>query len=515
MSVSVLQMVASQIGKAMTPRQRRFSGVFGGSNPQTGGRRGGNSLSSFWPGLSLSVRFAFAAAVVLCNGMAIFGGWVVAQIERGLAHNAATSESVYVQSLFTPVTPQLTAPDRNVAAVADAVTRHLHATPLWSQLSSLAVWLPDGFIIYSTQGGQAGHRYAMPPDVRGAFTGELRASILDRRLHLLYPGHASEGTLRTVYTPLRDSDGASVSAVIEIVSNADALTAELDAIRRRTWIVVGLTTLLMIGILFSIVQNGSQKIEEQRGEIERRLEEEIRLGQMNKALREQLQDANRRGIELGEEQLRRISSDLENGPVQHLALALLRMYELKPASAPDKSGVQHSLADVVDVVEQATAGALREIREISSGLFLPELGRLSAYEAIDRAILAHDHTTGNTVATDLADFPEHLPLPITICMFRVVQEALANAWNHAAGWGLSVSGGREGDYVVITVSDEGAGFIPEEVDPSKLGLRWLRQRVESIGGTFTIRSSPGRGTKVSARFPLLPTPASPEEASPA
>ena len=207
--------------------------------------------------------------------------------------------------------------------------------------------------------------------------------------------------------------------------------------------------------------------------------------------------------------MRRISSDLEDGPAQLLALALLRMYELKPPTVQDDRDLSPSSSDVVDVIAGATTSALKEIREISSGLLLPELRRLSSYEAVDAAIRAHEQATGTIVETNISSFPQHLPLPVTICIFRLVQEGLTNAYCHAGARGQKVTGFNDGESVAITVSDNGPGFSSEEMlntGSSHLGLRGLRQRVESIGGTFTVQSIEGKGTQISARFPYS-TPA--------
>ncbi len=500
----MFQTVACNLGVGLSPQHHGLNSAVSAGHQSTDSQTGSDKLATVLPGLSLSARFAFAAAVVLCNGMALLGGWVATQIEKGLSQNAAISESVYVQSLLAPIVPLLASQEKDARQIADAVDRILQPTPLWNRLKSVAIWLPDGSVVYSTDKGFMGRHYTLPSEIRDAFKDEVRTTLLDRRSRLLYPDKSHGGTLRIVYTPLHEKDNGKVIAVMEITSDADALEAQLDSIRKRTWIVVGIATLLMIGLLFGIVHSGSKKIEEQRSEIERRLDEEIRLGQLNKDLRERLQEANQRGIELGEEQLRRISSDLENGPVQLLALALLRMYELKPATDPNETASPHSVTEVVDVITRATTGAMRELREIASGLLLPELQRLSSGEALERAIRVHEQTTDTFVERNISSFPDDLPLPVTICIFRVVQEGLMNAYCHAGARGQSVTATREADgAVAVAVSDDGPGFSAEEVlkPGSGLGLLWLKQRVESIGGTLTIRSAEEAGTRLMARFP--------------
>lgn len=70
-----------------------------------------------------------------------------------------------------------------------------------------------------------------------------------------------------------------------------------------------------------------------------------------------------------------------------------------------------------------------------------------------------------------------------------MQECLNHAYRHAGGIGQAVTQRMEGDLLVIEVADSGAGFDPTKVRPARLGLAGLRERVESLGGTFEITSS--------------------------
>ena len=104
--------------------------------------------------------------------------------------------------------------------------------------------------------------------------------------------------VRTIYAPLRERGTGAVIAVVEIADNAEPSKAQLDAIRKRTWLVVGISTVLMIAMLFGIVYSGSRTIDRQRAELQRRYEEQTRLAEINKDLSERLQESNRHGIEL-------------------------------------------------------------------------------------------------------------------------------------------------------------------------------------------------------------------------
>ncbi|MNL40826.1 Sensor histidine kinase LiaS [compost metagenome] len=85
--------------------------------------------------------------------------------------------------------------------------------------------------------------------------------------------------------------------------------------------------------------------------------------------------------------------------------------------------------------------------------------------------------------------PVDTSLSAKICIYRFVQEALNNAYRHAGGVGQRVSQWVTGDYVTIEVGDNGPGFDPDRVKPTGLGLEGLRERIESLGGTFEVEAA--------------------------
>src|SRR5207247_859735 len=90
------------------------------------------------------------------------------------------------------------------------------------------------------------------------------------------------------------------------------------------------------------------------------------------------------------------------------------------------------------------------------------------------------------------------PEPVEITAFFVISEAVVNAVKHAGADEVAVSGRESAGRLVVEVSDEGCGGA----DPRRgTGLRGLRERVAALGGTFTVRSVPGHGTRVRAELP--------------
>jgi len=116
----------------------------------------------------------------------------------------------------------------------------------------------------------------------------------------------------------------------------------------------------------------------------------------------------------------------------------------------------------------------------------------------------HQRRTGTSVTTSLGSLPEQAPLPVKITVYRIIQEALSNAFRHAGGLGQGLQVAAADERILIEVSDRGPGFHSETAvdDVEHLGLIGMRERVESLGGGFKIESDPGQGTQVVAWLPL-------------
>jgi signal transduction histidine kinase len=102
--------------------------------------------------------------------------------------------------------------------------------------------------------------------------------------------------------------------------------------------------------------------------------------------------------------------------------------------------------------------------------------------------------------------PSTLPPDLTLCLFRIVQEALQNALKYSRAHRVSVhlSGGPDG--LALTIVDDGVGFDVNAAWGKGLGLISMSERLEAIGGTLEIRSKPGTGTRLEVRAPLRVEP---------
>ena len=99
----------------------------------------------------------------------------------------------------------------------------------------------------------------------------------------------------------------------------------------------------------------------------------------------------------------------------------------------------------------------------------------------------------------------NVPEAISLCLFRVLQEALQNAVKHSGVRHFRVSLVGSTNQIALTVCDEGRGFRPEEVGPrGGLGLTSMKERLNLVGGKFEIDAKPSRGTIIRAFVPWKP-----------
>jgi signal transduction histidine kinase len=104
------------------------------------------------------------------------------------------------------------------------------------------------------------------------------------------------------------------------------------------------------------------------------------------------------------------------------------------------------------------------------------------------------------------NIPTHLPKDVSLCLFRVAQEALHNAVKYSETTQFTVVLRRISNEVQLEVSDRGIGFDIEEAKRNRgLGLVSMQERIHLVHGRFLVESSPGNGTRIIAAVPMAET----------
>lgn len=470
----------------------------------------GSRIEERWGRLSLFQQFLLGTfLVVVASGLAI-GWWVVRQIEDGVVHRTAGATALYVESFLSPQfqslgeNPQLTA---SQLATLDGL---LKDTSLGQEIVALKIWGPGGKVLYSTTPSNIGQLFPAREKGRRAWRGEIVAGISDLQEEENVGERAANEELLEYYIPVRQEGTGRIVAVAEFYQEVDQLRAEATAAGLRSWLVVALSSMAAYLLLVGIVRRGSLTIARQQAELSSKVEQLTALLAQNDELHERVRRAATRTTTLNEQFLRRVSAEIHDGPAQDLGLALLRLDSARTQLAecsptcPLHQGGEHE--EELETVQFSMNRALQELRSIASGLRLPELERLTMGEVITRAVAAHERRTASKVEAQLEGELGEAALPAKITAYRVVQEALSNAYRHGGGAGQQVRASEDRRQVRVEVSDSGPGFVwtGAPADTGHLGLVGMRERVESQGGVFIVDTLPGRGTRLTASIPLYP-----------
>jgi two-component system NarL family sensor kinase len=210
----------------------------------------------------------------------------------------------------------------------------------------------------------------------------------------------------------------------------------------------------------------------------------------------------RRAIDASDLERRRIAADLHDGTVQRLAGVSLSLAASANALPAGEDGTEARTALSRGAAE--TRETIRELRTLLVDIYPPTLQRSGLSAAVDD-LIAPLRAAGIAVSVSL---PGDLDLPgdTEALLYRVAQEALRNARTHGEATAVDVTVEAPGRAAVLCVVDNGRGFSPEEIDPSRdsehFGLRLMRDLADHAGGTLTVLSSPGHGTLVRLEVPL-------------
>ncbi len=168
---------------------------------------------------------------------------------------------------------------------------------------------------------------------------------------------------------------------------------------------------------------------------------------------------------------------------------------------PDSDGIKNELTRLYKLA----AGLATRIRRVSNELHpavLEHAGLTAALEA-HCAELRANGTPEVDVDLDLAVPLDDVSSDVALCVYRVVQELVANALRHGSCRRIKIAGRVEDESTLLMISDDGVGFeLAAARRSSGLGLRSAQERLRVLGGTIEIESRPGAGTTVTVRLPL-------------
>lgn len=439
-------------------------------------------LPAWTKDLTLATRFALAGGVVLVLSAALIGQFSARRIEAAVVRSTADATALFMDSVIAPLGQELSEENDLSPGARRAVSELLSGTPLGQRVISYKLRNRDGVLVAASDASLIGRDFGLSGAVARALRGEVIATFEDLHDEEDSAEAALGLPLLEIYSPIRAAWSGEVIGVAEFYEVATGLANDIAEARRNVWTAVVLVLGCIGGALYLIVLQGSRTIVRQQGELARQLADLRAMSDHNTQLRLRIQQAAARATAMNETALRGIGADLHDGPAQYMGYAALRLDSLR-ALAPGEAAQRE-----IDAVMTSVQDAIREIRQISRGLALPDIENRSPCEILRSVAEAHMARTGVAVAIDCS-LPADLPLDPArrICLYRFAQEGLTNAWRHGQGSDTSLSAALAEGVISVAVRDRGPGVSSERSEDG-MGLAGLRDRVESLGGTVVLRN---------------------------
>ena len=215
---------------------------------------------------------------------------------------------------------------------------------------------------------------------------------------------------------------------------------------------------------------------------------------------ERAEEERRRRERAVREERARIAREIHEGVAQNLYFLGLQMDLCRKLAPKEPERVREELEGLQALLQES----LQDLRRLIWALRPLELEELGPIEAIRRLTSDLKAHTGLEVEVEVRGEERRFSPDVEGALYRIAQEALHNVAKHAQARRARVTFDVQPDRVAVEVEDDGRGFDVEGAlkSPQGLGLQHLRERVEELGGSFSLESTPGAGTRLQAVLPL-------------
>jgi signal transduction histidine kinase/streptogramin lyase len=199
-----------------------------------------------------------------------------------------------------------------------------------------------------------------------------------------------------------------------------------------------------------------------------------------------------------ERERKRVAAELHDGIGQRLVI----ISNLARNAARHQSAANpvQEKSPILEEISAETLAAIKETRDISYNLRPSQLDRLGLTKALAGVIRSVSESSGIAIKSKLDNVDDLFPEDLRINFYRIVQESLTNVMKHANATQVDVRIEHTDKLVVLTIHDNGKGFISQEPDRQTgrngFGLSGMAERAHSLGGVFKVSSRVGYGTEV-------------------
>lgn len=207
-----------------------------------------------------------------------------------------------------------------------------------------------------------------------------------------------------------------------------------------------------------------------------------------------------RVIEAQEEERKRISREVHDGPAQMLANVLLRTDLI--TRSYDEKGVERAIQELRDL-KGMVRDTLHEVRRIIYDLRPMALDDLGIVPTLKKYLNSvQDYNEGTYIEFNSRGEDRRMPMNYEIAIFRLVQECVNNAVKHGSSKEIRVNFEWLKENVNISIKDNGTGFDTALAKKNSFGIIGMKERVDLLDGTMDIQSEIGQGTRIMFKIPI-------------
>jgi signal transduction histidine kinase len=215
-----------------------------------------------------------------------------------------------------------------------------------------------------------------------------------------------------------------------------------------------------------------------------------------KLAEEALSSVSRRLIEAQEQERARIARELHDDLSQRMALLSISLEQFERGMPDLSSQARQHLHKIAEAATEVSSS----IHDLSRQLHPYKLDTLGLVVSLENFCKEFSGQHNLQVQFVHNDIPGQIPKDVTICLFRIVQEALRNVVKHSGAAEAKVELSSHDDRIDLCISDSGTGFSPKSAEGGAgLGLISMRERLRLVGGHLSVESEPSRGTRIRVR----------------
>jgi PAS domain S-box-containing protein len=218
-----------------------------------------------------------------------------------------------------------------------------------------------------------------------------------------------------------------------------------------------------------------------------------------RAAEEAFLEVSGRLIAAQEEERARIARELHDDLSQRMAMLEIGLDQLRHKLATSSPAVKKQVEDINHIANEVSS----YIHHLSHRLHPSKLHNLGLVATLHGLCKELSEQYNLKVHFTYHNIPRMMPNDVSLCLYRISQEALWNVVKHSSAREGKLELSGYADRIALCISDAGRGFDPELAkEKTGLGLISMRERLRAVGGQLSVESQPSRGTQICARIPL-------------